>query len=104
MVEFINPEMSLADIADFFEDVAAEGGVTLDEELCKAFAEAIQEAASSVRLLVERAVEAGLLERFPITEAPRRTAMERALLARMAVAVDPAGTVIAFPALRSTGA
>ncbi|MCJ2050870.1 hypothetical protein [Methylobacterium sp. J-070] len=106
MADFANPEPVLQDIADFFADAAREGGVSLDPVLCGAFAEGLRDAAACLRTVLDRAETAGLLERLrpPATGSleagppPRRTRAERLGLARLAVALDPEGRVLAFPA------
>lgn len=101
MADFVNPDPILQDIADFFTDAAAEGGVSLDPVLCGAFSEGLRDAAACLRTLLDRAETAGLLERVGLPQAVpsahRRTPAERAGLARLAVALDPERRVIAFP-------
>lgn len=99
MAEFLNPALYLEDLAHVFQDeAAAAGGITIDAELCRTFALGLADAAEKVAALVAYAAADGLVRRLDLPPERPRTPVERQRLARRAVALDPAGRVLSFPA------
>jgi len=96
MAEFLNPAHHLEDLAHVFEVGAeTEGGITIDEDLCRYFVEGLRDAADGVEQLVAFAQEHGLVHAVGTDR--DRTPVERQRLARLAVPLDPEGRVLSFP-------
>lgn len=96
MAEFLNPAHHLEDLAHVFEDGAQiKGGINIDEDLCRFFAEGLRETAIGVEQLVEFARTYGLVHTVEVER--DRTPVERQRLARRAAPLDPDGRVLSFP-------
>ena len=101
MAEHVNPLPYLADLQEFYALAAQEGGITIDAELCRAFAEGVADVSEIVSALLTLCEGHGLIDlalSSDVVPALPRTPVERARLAAAAVAADPGARVVRLPA------
>lgn len=90
---FVLPSPFVLDLQEFFAE-HMQGGVFIDAELCRSFAEGLGEHAQQVQALEAFARAHDVVERLGYVP---RSAAQRQALARAATPLDPDGRVVLFP-------